>query len=88
MREPVLGHVEVEVGQVRDEELLERADRAREGVGVVRRAHLGEVRSGKRLGNFSTRWRWRKGGASAAPRLDDRSPTAFKVQGPVRVGER
>ena len=35
-----------------------------------------------------TRW-WGKGPgwSLATPRLDDRSPAAFKVQGPVRVGE-
>ena len=60
------------------------------GGGHQRRDHLrwGEVRS-VREANFSThtRW-WGKGECSAAlatPRLDDRSPTALEVQGPVRV---
>ena len=46
-----------------------------------------EVRSGQVSFSTHTRW-WGKGECSAAlatPRLDDRSPTALEVQGPVRV---
>ena len=31
---------------------------------------------------------WQGGATLASPRLDDKSPTALQVQGPVRVGER
>ena len=61
------------------------ADVVREIELVLAVPQASEVRSGRRLHTHEVVGQG-PGWSLATPRLDDRSPAAFKVQGPVRVG--